>query len=230
MIRLLVLCEGDTEREFCKTVVAPHLRTRDVELSATLLSKLGRKQGGIVPWAEFRAELLMLARGNDAPHVAVLVDFYKLKICWPGRVSAADKSKSDRGPEVERALCVDLSQKLGSRFHPCVQVHEFESLLFVDPDRAAAKLASIAGIASQGRIASAMSGIRAICGSSVEDIDDRPNNAPAERLKKIVTGYNKLAWGLPAVADVGLTALRAGCPWLNRWVTRLERLGGNPHV
>jgi hypothetical protein len=66
--------------------------------------------------------------------------------------------------------------------------------------------------------------IKAACGGSVEQIDDSPQTAPSKRLVETIPGYDKVAWGVTAVADVSIPVLRAGCPWLDRWLTRLAGL------
>lgn len=47
MREVIVLCEGQTEQEFCRSVVAPVLGRAGVYVSATLVGKPQRKRGGI---------------------------------------------------------------------------------------------------------------------------------------------------------------------------------------
>lgn len=223
---VMVLCEGQTEREFCRNVVAPHLAARGIELRGTLVGKSQQKRGGIRPWPRYRDELLRLARERRDRHVAVLVDYYAMPDSWPGRGESRSVPITGRGHCVERMLKAELQNELPGRFHPCVQLHEFESLLFVDPETSALSIAVGGGPAGHAHVAKQMARIRTQCGGLVEQINDGPDTAPSKRLAKIITGYDKVAWGVTAAADVPLSDLRMGCPWLDRWLTELEALTG----
>lgn len=227
MLDLIALCEGQTEREFCRQVIAPYIADRGIALSGTLVGKPQRKLGGVRPWPVYRSELLRLAKERDDRHVAVLVDYYAMPDSWPGRSTAPTQAIDRRGEHVEDQLISDLFPELADRFHPCVQLHEFESLLFVDPEISALSIAVGSGNVDHLEIARWLAAIKTECGGSVEQINDSPMTAPSKRLMKMVPGYDKVAWGVTAAADVTLPRLRAGCPWLDRWLTRLGRLAGN---
>jgi hypothetical protein len=225
MLEVIVLCEGQTEREFCRQVIAPQLAASGLALAGTLAGKPQRKQGGIRPWPVYRRELLRLAAERPERHLGLLVDYYAMPDSWPGRLASRALPPQERGVRVEDSLREDLGDVLRGRLHPCVQLHEFESLLFVDPEIAALSLAIGAGAISYEYLSGQMSTIKADCGGAVEQIDDSPETAPSKRLSKIIRGYDKVAWGVVAAADVSVPVLRAGCPWLDRWLTRITGLG-----
>ncbi len=219
MREVLVLCEGHTEREFCRSVLAEYVANNyGIALSGTLVGKPQRKHGGIRDWSVYREELLRLAKVRADRVVGVLVDYYAMPHSWPGRSEAANQPCTQRGEYIERRLRDDLQPELGTRFGPCVQLHEFESLLFVDPDTTALSI---------GTSSTWLSKIKADFGGNVEEIDDSPETAPSERIVGVFPGYDKVAWGVTAVKDVGLDTLRAGCPWLDRWLQRLSSLAGS---
>jgi len=224
MLDLIVLCEGQTEREFCRQVVGPYVVASGVALAGTLVGKPQRKRGGIRPWIVYRAELERLAKERADRHLAVLVDYYAMPDSWPGRMESRGKPAGDRGVHVENCLSAEGNAIFAGRFHPCVQLHEFESLLFVDPDIAAMSIAVGGGAINHQSLATQMKAIRAECGGSVEQINDSPELAPSKRLTAIARGYDKVAWGVTAVADVSVPVLRDGCPWLDRWLTRIANL------
>lgn len=223
MLDILVVCEGQTEREFCREVVASYLASNEIALAGTLVGKPHQKRGGIRPWPVYRAELLRLAKERADRHLAVLVDYYAMPDSWPGRADSCSKPVSERGIYVENLLELELQKELPGRFHPCVQLHEFESLLFVDPAATALSIAAGGGGINDRYIAQRMNAIKAECGGSVEQINDVPEKAPSKRLIKIMPGYDKVAWGVTAAADISIPVLSAGCPWLSRW---LSRIGG----
>lgn len=225
MTDLIVLCEGQTEREFCRSVIAPYVAAQGVALGGTLVGKPQRKRGGIRPWQVYRAELLRLGKERADRHLAVLVDYYGMPDSWPGRADAHTMPVAQRGMHVEQSLCNDLKEELSGRFRPCVQLHEFESLLFVDPATTALSIAVGTGKPHHVLVAQHMNEMKAECGGNVEEINDSPEKSPSKRLIDLIDGYDKVAWGVTAVADVAIALLRDGCPWLGRWLNRIGSVG-----
>lgn len=222
---VLVLCEGHTEREFCNRIVAPHLREFGVDLRGGLVGEPGRKRGGVRKWSIYRRELLRLAEMGDGDHVGVLADYYAMPESWPGRERAAMKVGEARATSIEEALERDLREEMPDRFHPCVQLHEFESLLFVAPERTARSIVAAAGRSDDESLTRKLAEIRDECGGRAELINDSPETAPSKRISRLVPGYDKVAWGVMIAEDVTLPVLRDGCSWLDRWLSRLESLG-----
>lgn len=222
---VLILCEGQTEREFCNTVIRGHLHAHGVSLSGTLVAKPRGKSGGIAKWPVYRRELTNRAKERSDRHVGLLVDYYAMPKSWPGRTEAKTLPHAGRGEHVEQALTAAMRDSCGERFIPCVQLHEFESLLFVDPRQTALSLAISAGMEETQRLETALAIIKMDCNNCVEGINDSVHTAPSKRIGGLVAGYDKVAWGVMAAADTPLAELRAGCPWLRRWLERLERLG-----
>lgn len=54
MKRVIIICEGETEREFCKNVLAPHLIHNNIFIQAPLIK---RSMGGIVRWSILKKEI-----------------------------------------------------------------------------------------------------------------------------------------------------------------------------
>ena len=55
MKRLIIVCEGPTESEFCIEVLAPALLKSEIYVDAPLVKK---SNGGIVPWPNIRPRLI----------------------------------------------------------------------------------------------------------------------------------------------------------------------------
>ncbi len=225
MREVLVLCEGHTEREFCNSVIAPYFANMGVNFKGTMVGSPQRKQGGVRNWSVYRNELIRLAKERNGRHVGVLVDYFRMPHSWPGRNTAPARLITERGLHVEEELFDDLSSEIGEYFHPCVQLHEFESLLFVDPESTAQALSVVATSAfSSERLSQKLSSIKSEFLENVEMINDSPETAPSKRISQVVPNYDKVAWGLLAIKGVGLSRLRDQCSWLNRWLERIESL------
>ena len=102
------------------------------------------------------------------------------------------------------------------RFLPYIQVHEYEALLFSDPDGFAE------GIGQQ-ELSSQFHAIREECGNP-EEIDDDPNTAPSNRITACHPRYSKVIDGTLAAQQVGLAAMRAECPHFREWLEKLAAL------
>lgn len=229
--KVIALVEGETEAEFVHHVVAPYLQSFGVFIRAVKGGDPKRTQhGGVRPWGSECKDICNYLKSGKT--VTTLFDFYGLKNNWPGRVDAERQSWSSRGESVESAIHQDVCERMSgsfdrARFMPCIQVHEFESLLFVKPDITASSLALISERMETQEvfIRDKLNEVLADFSGDAEAINDSPLTAPSKRIGSIVAGYDKRAWGYQIVKDVSLSDLRIGCQWLDRWLTRLENLG-----
>ena len=223
MRRLLVHVEGQTEETFVNTVLAPHLyRAGYTSVSARLVgnARQRRYRGGIKAWDAVRKDILTHLRRDPAAFATTMVDYYRLPRTWPGRdqaARAATLSSRDRAKTVEQAILDDISAAMGRRprFVPHVVMHEFEGLLFSDPDRFAQSLGK-PDLAPQ---------LRAIRDEfeSPEDINDSPDSAPSKRVRNLFPRYRKPLMGPLAVEMIGLDAVREACPLFSEWLVALEQ-------
>lgn len=68
MKRLIIVCEGPTENEFCMDVLAPVLLKNDIYVQAPLVKK---SNGGTVPWQNIKRQIeTHLHEGNA--HLSIL--------------------------------------------------------------------------------------------------------------------------------------------------------------
>ena len=52
--RLIIISEGPTETEFCKTILAPHFQKFNILIQTPLISK---SKGGIVHWNSLKLQI-----------------------------------------------------------------------------------------------------------------------------------------------------------------------------
>ena len=208
MIRLAVSVEGQTEEEFIKRVLAPHLQPCGVAATPILLGRArNRGGGGNVTLPKLVGEIVRLKRSFDA--VTTLVDFYGFS------------GKQQRSAEeLEQAILRGVEERAGwqgDRLVPYVQLHEFEGVLFSDV-RAFSVLPDLPPQAVH-----ALEDIRAAF-ATPEDINDRKLTAPSKRISDAVPHYRKRVHG-PLIAEkAGLETIRAACPRFTIWLECLESL------
>lgn len=219
MRRLFIICEGQTEEQFVREVLAKHLLARGIAVSAPLIGRPGHK-GGAVTWGRMADDLRRLLRGDTGAVATTLIDYYGIAGDFPGVADAKTKNGSAaKAQAVQSAMAATAAEQLQlgpDRFLPYVQMHEFEGLLFSDPD------AFASGIGKS----SLADKIRAISQafSSPEDINDRPEKAPSKRIAKLMPGYDKPLHGVLAALQIELPRMRQACTLFNGWMTQLETL------
>ena len=75
MKRIIIICEGQTERDFCKEVLAPYLWQYEIDLQAPRIKVSG---GGIVKWADLKKEIENYLKQSETVFVSTLIDYYGL--------------------------------------------------------------------------------------------------------------------------------------------------------
>jgi len=116
---------------------------------------------------------------------------------------------------LEIAIAQDINHP---RFIPYVQLHEFETLLLVSPERLLMLYPEEQNAISRLK--------REINGIAPEEINDSPETAPSKRIIKYIPAYEKQKKhvGPLVVNDIGLFELRRCCPHFDTWITKLESI------
>jgi len=132
MSRIIIICEGETEREFCRTILAPYFASKNIFIQSPLIKKT---MGGIVKWSELKKQILLHLKSDTSAYVTTLIDYYGLHSKhdfpqWHEAESQHDKNL--RMHILEEAMLKDIDDIFRFRYIPYIQLHEFEGLLFND--------------------------------------------------------------------------------------------------
>ena len=223
MHRLRVLAEGQTEESFVKSVLAPHLGEREVFAVArsveTRARKKGLRRGGLSTYAKFRADLerWMKEEGGSDVTFTTMVDLYGLPSDFPGFEEASRLGDPYKRVEhLESQLAADIAD---SRLVPYVQLHEFETLLLVDPQQL-----EWAFLEHDEPIADLVSMVSEFEGPEL--INDSPESAPSKRIAAAIPEFagQKAAVGPLVTGKVGVAKLRETCHHFGAWLSKLEAL------
>ncbi len=220
MNRVLVLVEGQTEKKFIKEVMSPGLVAGNIFLTARLTGKPGHR-GGIREYQSVRKEIIALLNQNNSVYCTTMFDYYGLPKSWPGRTQTSGLSFHQIPCLIEAAVREDIIHAMGKsfdrrRFIPYIQMHEFEALLFSDPEILAETIQ--------------LPALSEIFQSIVDDygspeaINDNFETAPSRRILALCPGYQKVLHGSIIAQRIGLTAMRTKCIHFNEWFTKLESL------
>ncbi len=218
MKRIIIICEGQTEKEFCKDVLSPYFLSKNIYLETPLIKKTG---GGIVAWQEIKKQISNHLKQDNKAFVTTFIDYYGTKELhefpkWTERLTIVDKNS--RIDFLEEAMYDDIEGDLRFRFLPYMQLHEFEGLLFSDVDAMKYQIGedAILDIDELYKIAAQF--------PNPEFINDGKNTAPSKRLLKIIHGYNKIVYGSLLAQSIGLVKIREKCLRFNEWLNKMEQL------
>ena len=216
MIRVNVICEGQTEYDFVSKMLYPYFILRGIQLNASDI-------GGANNYPKVRKEIINWLNADPSAYVTTMIDLYGMNKHFPGYEAnnVANLSALGKVKAIETAIKADIlnAPKVhNTKFIPYVQLYEFEALLFSEPEKLQAWLSLDHRIKAQSFAA-----IRNAF-DTPEDINDSPHTAPSKRILALVASYDKIAEGITIASDIGLQKLREECPHFNAWLTELENL------
>jgi hypothetical protein len=218
MKRVIIVCEGETEKEFCTKILSPSFSQKNIFIQSPLIKK---SMGGIVKWAELKKQILLHLKNDTSAYTTTFIDYYGLYKKyqfpeWEEAMKIADKNK--RMVFLENAMLMDIDASLRNRFLPYMQLHEFEGLLFNDINVFYEQIPK-----------NELVGIKELQQTfrdydNPEMINDKRETSPSHRLERIVEGYNKIVYGNYLADAIGLEKIRNKSPRFNEWLNKIEKL------
>ncbi len=210
MKRLYIVVEGQTEEEFVKSVLAPHLQEQGI-LCVTPVAIHGPHgaRGGMVSYERLKNDIRRLLREGDTPIVSTLIDFFRCPDT-PGKEVWNKATNHQQEVELREQ---EIGRDIGNRhFIPYIQLHEFEALLFSS------------GVAFSELFSPEVS--EKLCKivdeySNPEEINTTPEGAPSKRILAIVDDYDKVVYGGLIAGHIGIKVIMERCPRFRAWVERL---------
>ncbi|WP_324692126.1 DUF4276 family protein [Cobetia sp. D5] len=217
MTRVHIICEGQTEEQFISEVLAEAFWPKGIYLQPALIGRPGHK-GGNLKFERLYRDIELRLLGDKDALCTTFFDFYGLPEDFPGKQEASQKRfAAERSCTVLDAMIEALCEKLGEaplrRFIPYIQMHEFEGLLFSDPEALSNNLDR-----------SALAPLQQIRNSftSPEEINNSPQTAPSKRIQGIYPRYDKPLHGTLAALEMGTDSIRQACPLFSDWLERIE--------
>lgn len=221
MKKIHVLVEGPTEEAFVDDLMAPYLT--GVWLNPIIVKTRSEgarpERGGTVTYTAFCRQLKLLLQDSTADLVTMMLDYQGLGTDFPGREDPVGATPVARVCHVEEELRRNVSHP---RFLPYLALHEFEAMLFVDPD-------IVAAVVQDRRVLAGLHAVRSRYRGNPEDINDSPATSPSARIENLCLQeagsaeiFRKRAHGPVIAKRIGLERIRAECPHFNDWLRALE--------
>jgi len=218
MKRLIIVCEGQTEQEFCNDILQPHLIQFGIVVQNPTIKKTA---GGIVSWASLKHQIETHLKQDPTAFVTTLIDFYGIHANhnYPNWLQANQHNNKNIGMDLmEQGMLASIPAQLQQRFIPYIQLHEFEGLLFCDIN-----------VFDNGFEENEFLDYNYLVqtlndNQNPELINDSSITAPSKRLLKIIKDYSKITHGCLIAQDIGINKIRAKCPRFNKWIDDLEHI------
>ena len=224
MKRLHITTEGQTEEAFVNKTLKHHLAQFGVyaDVRCVLTSRKRNKEfrGGMTTYLKAKNDIsrwLIEEMHNTDVVFTTMFDYYALPADFPGYAESLEQQDPyQKVAVIERALASDINDR---RFIPYIQLHEFEALLFVDPQKFEIEYFDKPdGIVTLMAIANDF--------ENPELINQGEETAPSKRIIKVYGDYadNKPTIGSMIAHDIGVDAMKKKCAHFNEWLTKLEQL------
>jgi hypothetical protein len=217
MKNIVFVVEGETELEFINRILAPYLISKglNTEIRPIMIEKSGGGHG-YNNIEHLKNTIRPLLYRRDEPIITTMIDHYGINSekKLPGFTNITTTNVEDRISLMEKILKDEiLSIKNYHYFIPYIQRHEFETLLFSNPE---------AGFELEDD--KIKKEIIKLCSAfeSIEDINCTPEGAPSKRLGKIYEHCNKKYEKVSDAVDIieltGIKSLMNNCPRFRNWV------------
>ena len=210
--------EGQTEERFVKSILEPHLLTKNISLAVTILNTKTVKdganfKGGITNYEKVKSDLTRLFHDSSATLVTTMFDYYGLPTNFPAFATQSGTCYQ-KVKQLEDAFAEDINKQ---NFLPYLQLHEFEALLFSSTQHI------IDTMPNSENKKDKLNRIRESF-STPEEINNNPETCPSKRLMKLFPEYTKVVYGTLISSNIGLDVIRSQCPHFNEWLTKLESI------
>lgn len=213
MKKLIIICEGQTEQEFCDKILKDHFFAHNTNIEYPIILHSG---GGIVKWQHLKRQIDLHHATDNQAFITTFIDYYGIEQHhgFPDWTSAhLETDKSIRMTILETGMRNSLDAPLQAKFIPNIQLHEFEALILSD--------STVFGSYYDPHEFN-NTALTALCSNPPESINNGLTTAPSKRLQTHIPIYDKVTDGPELAKLIGLGTIRVKCPRFNDWLVQLE--------
>lgn len=224
MKTVYIAAEGQAEANVVNRVLYPYFIQKDINLIPhTIVTSTDYRhgrvyKGGITTYASARNTIvncLSAANATSGCFATTMIDYYGLPADTPG-IQATQRFMDpyDKVRCVEDAIRFDLGAD-DYKFFPYIQLHELESLQFVNIDSLAHEYFDYNLEPLRQCVAEQ---------SNPELINNSPETAPSKRILECIPNFDKNGAGVDCLIATGLDELRERCKHFGEWIAWIESL------
>jgi len=220
MKRIIIICEGPTEKEFCEKLLYSHFFNMSI-LIQWVYPKWS--QGGHISWSYLLNQIVVTLKQDTTAFVTTFIDLYGLHKpeLFPNWNEALilKRNPYQRVIKLEQGMSDALPENLRHRFIPNIILHEFEGLLFND-------LSHFENQFNENEFRNKTALINVLNDfNNPELINETKENSPSHRLENVIfNNFKKTIHGIQIAESIGLIRLRQKSIHFNDWIKRLESI------
>lgn len=218
MIRLYILCEGQTEEMFVNKILANYFEDTISLIPIVIATKrtaYRKYKGGIKSYGKIKKEIEILCKEHKNEFVTTMIDYYGLPEDTPG-ISISTKDIYETVNNLENVIFNDINF---DNFIPYISMHEFEALLFSNCDAFQCRYSL--------KIFNELLKVRSAY-LTPEHINDSKETAPSKRIINIVKEnsdtYSKITDSLSILKVLSFESIRDECKHFNLWIEKIKYL------
>lgn len=224
-IYLHCIVEGATEKRFIDEVLAPYLANKCIfvtsseNITSVSHGRISGK-GGDIRFSRLEHQITKFLKGRADLYVATFSDYYGVHE-WPGLDRIPDNAMPGEIAAILNQAAIDKlvhdepQLRCDSRYLPFTAVHEFEALLFSNPDILEREIHAYPG---------SVKAILRECGSP-EQINTGKETAPSKRIMSLAKiPYSKVTNGIEIAKMITVDTMRERCPLFDEWLKKIEPL------
>lgn len=218
MIRIYLICEGQTEETFVRDVLSPILARNNIFITAQMIPTSKTQKGGALSYPRVKRYIERLLKQETNTYITTFFDLYALDNRFPKiEESRMVENLYEKVELLETAFLEDIAYNNKRRFLPYIQPYEFEGLLFSD----VAKLIEIDSDWDSHNVEK----LQKIKDDfeTPEHINNSKETSPSHRLKSLLK-YQKKLHGPLAIENIGIDKVLTECKHFKQWYNKLLNL------
>jgi len=221
MINIYVVVEGYTEERFIKDFFPLFFRDKNFYFQPIVLetSRTPQKKykGGLNKYSQLKRDILRLLKQTHVSLVTTMIDYYNLPQDFPGKTTLPSGDIYRKVAFLEEEFFKDINHE---KFMPYIQIHEFETLLFVD------KIGFEVCYKNNKKV---LNKIVQIFNQypNPEEINDSPTGHPSARIEQIDDSFSKTLHGLEILKIIfkekGPEIFLQKCKHFSEWINKIKK-------
>ena len=215
-----MLVEGPTEEQFVKKVLSSYLLKKEIFVEPIIVkTKITVQQtfkGGTIKLEKILNDIRRLITPKYSL-VTTFLDFYGLDKSFLPENYSEDLDPYEKIKLVEENLYKQVNNE---KFLPYIQLHEFETFLFVDSEVTVNNLLNC----RKSQLKSKIDDILAKFKNNPELVNNSPQTAPSKRIVKMYPGYQKPLVGTFVCQALGIDEIKNKCRHFSEWLEKLEKI------
>ncbi len=218
MLQIAVSVEGQTEERFVKEILFPYFKQKNIILEPiTVITKRlanASYRGGSVTFEKAIKDIKRLLNPKY-DYVTTFYDYYGInKDFLPETISV------DPYLVIEQIETKMLEAINNPKFIPYIQLHEFETFLFVDADTTSQNLLNC----NKSQVVSTINQALQKNNLNPELINNSPTTAPSKRILDCYAQYQKTTDGPSVCNELGIRLMMEKCKNFKTWIDKLSSL------